>query len=273
MQMKIKLLEVKEAKGEKIITAEDIFKIMPTEAKADRECLWAVHLNARNKIIEKELVAMGIVNSCPVQPREIFKKAIMNGAVGIIIVHNHPSGENTPSEDDITLWKRLIEAGKILGIPVMDFIIITWNGYYSLESNLSHTTQKIMKEIDELSLRDFWEFKEKYCQKNKLVYISEPSIVIEMSKGEYIPCWLIPGYGLCDEGSLCSEKFPKRDRNLFRKLEILIHKNQEYLLGEKGMEEYRETAEDRKLVEILGHGGKMDPETGIIRDPITGEEI
>jgi DNA repair protein RadC len=94
-------------------------------------------LDARNKLITKETISIGTINSSLVHPREVFEPAIRELAVAIILVHNHPSGDPTPSEDDIALTKRLIEAGKILGIEVIDHIIITKNRYFSFkERNL-----------------------------------------------------------------------------------------------------------------------------------------
>jgi len=130
--MKVRFIEVREAKGEKITSPETVIKLMGEEGKADREAFWVLHLNTRNKIIEKELVSLGIADSSLVHPREVFKKAILNGAVSIITVHNHPSGDPTPSEEDIEIWARLEKAGKIIGIEVIDNIIITPKGeYYS----------------------------------------------------------------------------------------------------------------------------------------------
>ena len=66
-------------------------------------------------------------------PREVFKKAILNNSSHVIIAHNHPSGDPTPSEDDIVTTRRLVESGKILGIAVTDHIIVTQNGFVSLK--------------------------------------------------------------------------------------------------------------------------------------------
>lgn len=130
--MKIKFLEVKETKGDSIQSPLIVAEIMKGEAKADRECFWVLHLNASNKIIEKELVAIGTANGCMVHPREIFKKAIINGATSIITVHNHPSGQLYPSKEDKMIWERLDEAGKLLKIEILDHIILTASGkYYS----------------------------------------------------------------------------------------------------------------------------------------------
>lgn len=126
-----KLLAVREASEEKADDPESVYELMKEEAKADRECFWVLHLNARLKIIEKELVSMGVLNASLAHPREVFKKAIINGASAIITVHNHPSGSLQPSEDDIENWARLTKAGELLGIPVQDHLIISTKGYYS----------------------------------------------------------------------------------------------------------------------------------------------
>lgn len=90
-------------------------------------------LNARNKIIGISTISIGSLNASIVHPREVFKDAIMHTAYSVVLAHNHPSGDPEPSEDDLTMTKRLIEAGKILGIEVLDHIIITKNGYFSFK--------------------------------------------------------------------------------------------------------------------------------------------
>lgn len=87
-------------------------------------------LDTRNNLIEDD-VSVGTLNASLVHPREVFSKAILNKASHVIVVHNHPSGDCTPSKDDILTTKRLIEAGKILGIAVTDHIIVTRNSYSS----------------------------------------------------------------------------------------------------------------------------------------------
>lgn len=129
---KIELLHVREATGVIIKEAEDVYKTMKEESTADRECGWVLHLNTKNKIIDKELVAMGTVNSFMTTSREVFRKAIINGSSRIIFVHNHPSGDTTPSEEDKIIMVKLRDAGKLLGIPVIDCIIIG-DGYFSFK--------------------------------------------------------------------------------------------------------------------------------------------
>ena len=126
--MRIKLLRVREASGETVTKAEDVTKFMAEEGKADRECMWVLHLNAQNQIIEKELATMGLLDCVLAEPREIFKKAIINSAQSIITVHNHPSGNKEPSADDKNVWLNLTKAGEILSIPVLDNMIITPKG-------------------------------------------------------------------------------------------------------------------------------------------------
>jgi len=135
--MKIKLLQVKESTGNSVSSARMVAELMAEEAKADRECFWVLHLNAKNEIIEKELVSMGTVSSSLVHPREVFKKAILNGSSSIITVHNHPSSNPAPSKDDRIIWTRLDEAGKIMGIQVLDHLIVSPSGkYFSGKENL-----------------------------------------------------------------------------------------------------------------------------------------
>jgi DNA repair protein RadC len=104
---------------------------MREEARADRECSWVVHLNTAFHVIEKELTGMGSLFRVNASPREIFRKAIINGAYAIIQVHNHPSGNMAPSNEDIDAFRTLTKAGKTLGIAVYDCLIIGATGYYS----------------------------------------------------------------------------------------------------------------------------------------------
>lgn len=129
--MKLKLLQVKEAAGNYITNPGAIYEDMREEAKADRECFWVLHLNTQNRVIEKELAGMGAVNQAIAHPREVFRKAVLNSAVSIITVHNHPSGDLTPSEEDLDIWRRLKKSGDILDIKVFDHLIISGKGYFS----------------------------------------------------------------------------------------------------------------------------------------------
>ncbi len=97
----------------------------------DREHFVVFHLDSRNQIIAGEIVAVGILSSCLVHPREVFKGAILNSAAAIICGHNHPSGLVTPSAEDLALEARLRDAGTVLGIQLLDFLVASTTGYWS----------------------------------------------------------------------------------------------------------------------------------------------
>ncbi|WP_031513153.1 RadC family protein [Desulfofalx alkaliphila] len=100
----------------------------------DREHFCALLLNTKNHVLSKETISVGTLNSSMVHPRELFKIAIKKSAAGVILVHNHPSGDPTPSSDDISITRRLIESGEILGISVLDHLIIGDNKFVSLKA-------------------------------------------------------------------------------------------------------------------------------------------
>ena len=96
-----------------------------------QEYFYCLYLDNKNRLIERKLLFMGTVNRSIVHPREIFKEAYLLSSSGIICMHNHPSGEILPSNEDIELTKSLVEIGKIQGINVLDHLIISDNAYYS----------------------------------------------------------------------------------------------------------------------------------------------
>jgi len=105
---------------------EHLKKILNKEdsISREREHFWVITLTAKNRVKFVELVSIGTINYAVVHPREVFRRAIKNGATSIIVGHNHPSMDCKPSSDDITLTKKLKEAGGIIGIEVLDHVII-----------------------------------------------------------------------------------------------------------------------------------------------------
>lgn len=95
------------------------------------ELFVVIHLKSNNQISAFETVSKGTLNQSLVHPREVFKSAILRNASSIIIAHNHPSGNLEPSQEDIAITKQLVEAGKIIGIKILDHIIFSTEGYYS----------------------------------------------------------------------------------------------------------------------------------------------
>lgn len=107
-----------------IHTPKDVLKEVDYLKENKRENFLLLCLDARSKLIYKETISIGTLNASLVHPREVFEPAIRNYAAQIIVVHNHPSGNTEPSEDDLVITKRLIEAGKILGVDLFDHVII-----------------------------------------------------------------------------------------------------------------------------------------------------
>ena len=137
-QVRIEMVKEKQVKyKEQITRAETAAEVVRTIiGNTDRETAVVLCIDAKNKISAINIVSVGIVDATLTHPREVFKAAILSNAVGIIFAHNHPSGDMTPSIADEEMTKRLIEAGKILGIYVLDAIIIG-DGFYSLRDEKS----------------------------------------------------------------------------------------------------------------------------------------
>jgi DNA repair protein RadC len=115
-------------------TPEAVWKLLlPLMACLEREEFRVLVLNSKNGIIKNAVVSVGTISEAIVHPREVFRDAIRDGGAGIIIAHNHPTGEDTPSSEDIKTTKRIAEAGKIIGIPLLDHLIIINTGYFSFK--------------------------------------------------------------------------------------------------------------------------------------------
>lgn len=108
--------------------------VMEEMRHLDREHFVALLLNTKNQVLAREVVAVGTLSSSTVHPRELFKLAIRRSAAAVILLHNHPSGDPWPSQEDIQVTQRLIEAGRIIGIEVLDHIVIGDNKYISLKA-------------------------------------------------------------------------------------------------------------------------------------------
>lgn len=111
----------------------DIYNLLKERMRYyDREHFKAVFLNTKHQVIEVETVSVGNLNSSLVHPRELFKNSIKRSAAALILVHNHPSGDPTPSTEDEEITRRLVEAGNIIGIQVLDHIVIGSESFVSL---------------------------------------------------------------------------------------------------------------------------------------------
>ena len=98
----------------------------------DREHFYALLLDVKNRIVQRHLVSIGHATSALVHPREVFKAAILANACAIVVIHNHPSGDPQPSVEDVDITRRLVKAGELLGIPVLDHVVIGKGGHVSM---------------------------------------------------------------------------------------------------------------------------------------------
>lgn len=116
----------------KISCAEDVFNLFYERLKDKKEeHFYVLMLNNQNNIIGEQLVSKGILDSAILHPREVFKPAIRNSASKIILVHNHPSGNPEPSQEDLDITKKLVSAGEELGIKVLDSVIVGKEGFWN----------------------------------------------------------------------------------------------------------------------------------------------
>ena len=135
MELKVKLEQLT------IHHAVDIYHIMQMVLKREKklntakEHFWVIALNNANKILNLELVSFGSTSNTIVKPMEVLSIPLQKRAVGIVLVHNHPSGSLEPSEEDKDVTDRLIQACKIMNIKLLDHVIITENSYYSFQSS------------------------------------------------------------------------------------------------------------------------------------------
>ena len=120
-----------------IVGQKDAYELVKDElVNSDREVFLSVMLTSKNHLIGVETISIGSVNAAIMSPREVFKGALLANAVSIIICHNHPSGDLTPSEEDIRMTKHLIKAGELIGVKVLDHLVVSNQGYRSLRDYL-----------------------------------------------------------------------------------------------------------------------------------------
>jgi DNA repair protein RadC len=126
-----------ESRRELVGDAEDIYRICaPRVAGLQQEVFIVVGVDIRNGLLDVVEVARGSVHTVEVHPREVFRPLVRMAAAGGVVVHNHPSGDPTPSLDDIALTRRLREAGALLGVPIIDHVVIGDGAYRSIAEHM-----------------------------------------------------------------------------------------------------------------------------------------
>lgn len=132
--VRIKMITEKVIGEKQIISnpTEMVNLLLTSVEELDREYFLVANLQINGEVININVVSQGVLDSTLVNPREVFKTSILSNSAGVILIHNHPSGDASPSNDDIKTTKRLVECGELLGIPVIDHIILANRSeYYS----------------------------------------------------------------------------------------------------------------------------------------------
>jgi DNA repair protein RadC len=112
---------------------EAVFQLTRDIRASNREHFVGFYLNTRNQVLRREVISIGSLNASIVHPREVFTPAVAVSAASLILAHNHPSGDPTPSEEDLAITRRLMEAGRLLGIDVLDHVIVARDSYASFK--------------------------------------------------------------------------------------------------------------------------------------------
>ncbi|WP_104371354.1 RadC family protein [Desulfocucumis palustris] len=116
-----------------IKSPQDVYTYLADMRYLDREHFKALHLNTKNQVTVTETISIGTLNSSVVHPRELFKSAVRKSSAALILAHNHPSSDCTPSMEDIDVTKRLVEAGNIIGIEILDHVVVGFSGFLSFK--------------------------------------------------------------------------------------------------------------------------------------------
>ena len=117
----------------KIVTATDVLPLVAFIADKQQEYFLCISLNGANEVIDTRVVTIGLLNQSQIHPREVFADVLQDRAAAVIFAHNHPSGALQPSDEYLNTHRRLTEAGKLLGIKVLDHLIVSHNEYFSFQ--------------------------------------------------------------------------------------------------------------------------------------------
>lgn len=118
-------------RGDRLLQPALVAELMRPAAHAERECFHVVLLDVRGRLLRAERVAEGSLTQCPVSPRDALRPAVREGAHGVVFVHNHPSGDPSPSAEDAVLTERLRSAADLVGVLARDHVIVAAGGYFS----------------------------------------------------------------------------------------------------------------------------------------------
>jgi DNA repair protein RadC len=117
----------------RITSPLDVYRLSMDLVSLYQEYFVVFFLNTKNRVLGRKTIFIGSLNTAIVHPREVFREAIQQSSAAIICVHNHPSGDPSPSHEDIEITRRLVETGRIIGIDVLDHVIVARDGFVSLK--------------------------------------------------------------------------------------------------------------------------------------------
>ena len=117
--------------GTRYTAPQEVYETFRFLMQETKEVFLTLHLDGKNRIIALDMVSIGSLNQSIVHPREVFKSACLSNAAAVILIHQHPTGDPTPSREDISITNRLKEAGELMGIKVLDHIIVGDGSYHS----------------------------------------------------------------------------------------------------------------------------------------------
>ena len=134
IELGMRILNAPQERSPSISSPSEVYDLVRYNLQyQDKEHFIAVLVNTKNRVLTIDTASIGSLNSSIVHPREVFKTAIKLSAASIILCHNHPSGDPTPSREDMEVTKRIVQAGEIIGIKVLDHIVIGDSGFFSLK--------------------------------------------------------------------------------------------------------------------------------------------
>ena len=176
-----------------IKNSQDVLSLTYDLKDKKKEYLVCLYLNARNVLLKKEIVSVGLLDKTLLHPREIFYPATELNAASVILIHNHPSGDSSPSKKDIQVVKKIAQAGEIMGIPVIDFVIISENGHHSFCEKLKGKNESLdyFADGEQVSLFDYLEIEKPVYETNieKKNNISDKPTYISLFSGAGVGCY------------------------------------------------------------------------------------
>jgi DNA repair protein RadC len=137
LEIRAQLAQVREATAAKVQTSADIVTLCEDLRQLAQESFNVITVDARNQVIARHLVSLGILDATLIHPREIYRPALLDGAAAIICVHNHPSGDPSPSAEDLKITRQLVEAGRVVDVKLLDHVIVGRPGPASRDGYLS----------------------------------------------------------------------------------------------------------------------------------------